>query len=427
MRKLALMIMLFAFGMSANASDLIDKDVKSISTIKFLKNSLKLTNHEWLSFNVNMIALKDGKSWYNREYEVILHYDKKNPLVFVCHKDKFTDNIFLMDKNKVTIIDKFTNEFTIYDDGKKKYGMYSFYGTLDYLKKYFAGLGYYIVPMSSKINGYQYTTPPIKYYKDTVLDNIPYKKYTGFTPEVYTKAVSETGEKYEYESYDRIDNYINDENFLLDSVYWITYYTNSYDNSKDEKKIKIGNYNFDNRQNYIDSIFNINNPEYAKFSRHNQDNIPMSRRLSKNEIINDSILNFPLVSLDYDTTYLNEKSSWMLLNLWVHNCAPCIENLQKYKREIDSLGYRILENNGIEILAINYQTDNMKLINNMADKTNSTDIMYSAKGLGNSIRIPSLGYYYLISPDKKVVFKDYKLGDYSELLKAKEEYEKKNK
>jgi hypothetical protein len=82
---------------------------------------------------------------------------------------------------------------------------------------------------------------------------------------------------------------------------------------------------------------------------------------------------------------------------------------------------------GIKIYAVNYSSNNLSLINKIADKTNSTDIMYSAKGLGNCIRIPSLGYYYLISPDKNVVFKDYKLGDYSELLKAKEEYEKKNK
>lgn len=210
----------------------------------------------------------------------------------------------------------------------------------------------------------------------------------------------------------------------LDSVYWITYSTSKYDCSKSEKTFRISNYNFNDRQNYIDSIFNINNPEYAKFSKHDQDNIPLSRRLSKNETINDSILDFPLVSLDGDTTYLKDQTSWTLLKLWVHNCAPCIEDLHKIRHEKDSLGYRILENEGIKIMAVNYDSDNMELINNIAEKTNSADIMYSAKELGDCISIPYLGYYYLISPDKKIVYKNLDLGDYSELLKAKEEYEK---
>ena len=111
------------------------------------------------------------------------------------------------------------------------------------------------------------------------------------------------------------------------------------------------------------------------------------------------------------------------MNLWSLNCPSCIENLNNYEHEIDSLGYRILEKEGIEILAINYSTDNMELLNDIAKKTNSKDIIYSAKGFNGCISIPYLGYYYLISPDKKVVFKDYKLGDYSELLKAKEKYE----
>ena len=335
--------------------------------------------------------------------------------------------MFRVSKDDIIIIDYATNELTIYNDSNKKYGMYSFYGTLDYVKKYFAGLGYYLIPMSTKIDGYQYTTPSVKYYKDTIINKLSYKKYTGFTPKYYTKAVSETDETYEYETYDRIDNYINDVTFLLDSIYQITHSTNPYNISKNEITYKIYNYDFSDKQNYIDSILDFNNPEYAMFSKHNQDNIPLSRRLSRNQNINDSILDFPLISLDNDTTCLRNKKSWTLLNLWVNNCSSCIENLNNYKHEIDSLGHRILEDEGIEILAINYSTDNMDIIKKMAHKTNSSDIIYSAKGFNDCISIPYLGYYYLISPDKKVVYKDYKLGDYSELLKAKEEYEKKNK
>jgi hypothetical protein len=428
MKKIILFLLVFISSFTFCIAQEINENTKSISTLKFLTNSAKsLNKYDWISFSVDKVTLKDSKIWNERQYDIILHYDKKDPIIFVSHKDRYTDNMFCVSKDEIKIIDYATKELTIYSDSNKKYGMYSFYGTLDYVKKYFEGLGYYLIPMSTKIDGYQYTTPNVKYYKDTIINNLSYKKHTGFTPKFYTKAVSETDETYEYETYDRIDNYINDVTLLLDSIYQITYSTNPYDKSKNEITFKIYNYDFSNKEKYLDSIFNLNNPEYATFSKHNQDNIPLSRRLSKNKNINDSILDFPLVSLNNDTIYLRNKGGWTLLNLWTHNCSSCIKNLHNYKHEKDSLGYRILEKEGIEILAINYSTDNMDILENMADKTNSNDIIYSAKGLNAHLNIPYLGYYYLIPPDKKVVFKDYKLGDYSELLKAKEEYENKNK
>lgn len=428
MKKIILFLLVFISSFTFCIAQEINENTKSISTLKFLTNSAKsLNKYDWISFSVDKVTLKDSKIWNERQYDIILHYDKKDPIIFVSHKDRYTDNMFCVSKDEIKIIDYATKELTIYSDSNKKYGMYSFYGTLDYVKKYFEGLGYYLIPMSTKIDGYQYTTPNVKYYKDTIINNLSYKKHTGFTPKFYTKAVSETDETYEYETYDRIDNYINDVTLLLDSIYQITYSTNPYDKSKNEITFKIYNYDFSNKEKYLDSIFNLNNPEYATFSKHDQDNIPLSRRLSKNKNINDSILDFPLVSLNNDTIYLRNKGGWTLLNLWTHNCSSCIKNLHNYKHEKDSLGYRILEKEGIEILAINYSTDNMDILENMADKTNSNDIIYSAKGLNAHLNIPYLGYYYLIPPDKKVVFKDYKLGDYSELLKAKEEYENKNK
>jgi hypothetical protein len=105
------------------------------------------------------------------------------------------------------------------------------------------------------------------------------------------------------------------------------------------------------------------------------------------------------------------------------SCGPCIVNLQNYKNEQDSLGYRILENEGIKILAIEHLSNNMKLIFDVANRTNCLDIIYSAKKIGTKIRIPSLGYYYLISPDKKIAGKFWMLDDYKEVLKAKKEYE----
>ena len=78
-------------------------------------------------------------------------------------------------------------------------------------------------------------------------------------------------------------------------------------------------------------------------------------------------------------------------------------------------------------MAINHRSDNVELIRSIAEKTNTGDIIYYAKGMGGVINIPALGYYYLISPDKQIVYETSDLGDYSELLEAKANYEKQHK
>ncbi len=94
--------------------------------------------------------------------------------------------------------------------------------------------------------------------------------------------------------------------------------------------------------------------------------------------------------------------------------------------EKDSLPARILEKEGIRILAIEHRSDNLEIIGKVADKTGSGDIIYSAKGIGTAISIPYLGYYYLLSPSKEIVLETGDC-DYDKILKAKREYERNNK
>ena len=77
MKRVLLYLALLSLSTSCISRD-TNEDVKSISTLKFLTESaIQLKDYEWLSFNVDMVALKDGKVWYDRKYDVILHYDKK--------------------------------------------------------------------------------------------------------------------------------------------------------------------------------------------------------------------------------------------------------------------------------------------------------------------------------------------------------------
>lgn len=129
------------------------------------------------------------------------------------------------------------------------------------------------------------------------------------------------------------------------------------------------------------------------------------------------------MNINCDTTTIKEYDSWILLNFWRFSCGPCLKNMENYKHEKDSLGYRVLENNDIKILAINYESNNMEQLGKLAGKDDSKDIIYSAKGIKQRINLPFQGYYYLISPKKEIVYETSHLGDYSELLKAKAEYE----
>ena len=77
-------------------------------------------------------------------------------------------------------------------------------------------------------------------------------------------------------------------------------------------------------------------------------------------------------------------------------------------------------------MAINYLSDNMDKIAEIASKTSTCDIIYSAKGMNRYISTPYQGYYYLLSPSKEFIYKTYSFGDssddfgdYSKMLEAK--------
>ena len=67
-------------------------------------------------------------------------------------------------------------------------------------------------------------------------------------------------------------------------------------------------------------------------------------------------------------------------------------------------------------MAIEHKSNNMEYIEKYAKRHHSEDITYSAKGIFNAIDVNWWECYYLISPDKKVVYRAEKLGDYSEII-----------
>lgn len=188
---------------------------------------------------------------------------------------------------------------------------------------------------------------------------------------------------------------------------------------------------FEDKSDFFDSVFDFNADRFRNFTIYDEYMWSDSTYVKPSNTVTDELLKFPMVNLKNDTVFLKDMEGFVLLNLWTFNCPSCLHNLYRYKKQMDSLDYRILEKEGIKILAINYRSNNMDRITEIAQKTSTCDIMYSAKGMGRYISTPYQGYYYLISPSKESIYETYSLGDpmeslgnYTELLKAKADYEK---
>lgn len=404
MKRIFLCMALLFITLSFATCQTSDKIKSYISRAQELSDK-----YEWLSFNVHLETYGDSVYLWERKFEVILHYNKKDPIVFANETTEYGDIFFKMTKDNIEIVNEGNNDITVYKNFHIFTDLYHCFGIQQELYSYFKYIGYYILPMQNKLRTEIYvpTTPQGQYAKEKI--SIEGRSFTNY------KSSNESLKGLRHEN---VHSFVNDSSGLLDSVYYTCIYSD--DSTFYERFYKMDNFDFSDKQNYIDSIFKLDSQRYKHFNYHYNSN---PNYYSKNKEINTEILDYPLVNINCDTTTIKEYDSWILLNFWRFSCGPCLKNMENYKHEKDSLGYRVLENNDIKILAINYESNNMEQLSKLAEKDDSKDIIYSAKGIKQHINLPFQGYYYLISPKKEIVYETSHLGDYSELLKAKAKYE----
>ena len=398
-----------------SCSEFHDNIKEQVQYIQCAKSAI--TDNNFLSIKISKHSFYNEIKDPTETFYLIYHYDKKRPSFTFINSDstrfmKFDNkNYYLIDCNNREIAHVRCSG----NDGKDAYWIMK-----NNTESAFREIPYYHQLLGNKFIISNYLIHEKN--TDTTIRDVNCRVFVSKTPmaHIYNRDTHNYDIPIQYSAH----TYINTANNHIDSVCVENITENNF---KVKTTYIVSDISYNSKQAFLDSIFDFNNLKYHAYSYHDENNLPYSMRGSYNEEIDDDILDYPLISLNNDTTYFRGSNSWTLLNLWSLNCPSCLESLNDYKHEIDSLGYRALEKEGIEILAINYSTDNMDLLNDIAKKTESKDIMYSAKGLNTQISIPYLGYYYLISPDKEIVFKDYQLGDYSDLLKAKEEYENENK
>lgn len=260
---------------------------------------------------------------------------------------------------------------------------------------------------------------------DTIIRGESCYKLTALTPESHW--TSRRGDSVvEKVSQEICHFYINKNTEMVDSLVAVE----QLDTTSRAIKCRFAvlkNISFEDKSRFFDSVFDFNSDRFRDFTVY--DEYMWSDDVHLTNTVTDELLNFPIVDLKNDTTLLKDEDGYVLLNLWTFSCPSCIHNLYRYKKQTDSLNYRILEKEGIKIMAINYLSNNMDKIAEIASKTSTHDIIYSAKGMEKYLSTPYQGYYYLLSPSKEFIYETYSLGDfddfgdYSKLLEAKRNYE----
>ncbi len=382
-----------------------------------------VSTYDWVSFEIEQKHYKDDIKLWEVHNRVVLHYDGDNSAIFGETLSEDGGRIIkscYMDKNKYLEINHDNQEITWYDNKKVFWDDYRSYGIAQFVPNIFYFLSYYLYPMQKTMRRglLNYLVVDVTNQEILTIKDKPYLKFHGVSNTAYSYN-RKTGERTPV--YDEVDWFVDERTGIMDSVYAVRYPL-EYENRKDY--VCVRNMSFLNQQWYLDSILDFNNPKYKKYSRYNSENPPLSNSYSNNKIMTNDLLNYPLVKIEGRKTSIAETEGWILLNFWSINCSPCIAHLKELGHEKDSLGYYWLENKGVKIMAINHLSNNAELIASITEKTSTSDITYMANGMGSVINIPSLGYCYLISPNKQIVYETYNLGDYSELLRAKSNYEK---
>ena len=227
-------------------------------------------------------------------------------------------------------------------------------------------------------------------------------------------------------SYDNKRHFYNDstESFDIPNYITITYYYNNvekrlqYIHSRpmdypgneawEKKKIEV-NITFEDNRNIIDSIFNFDQEKYKNYSRHNNtDSLPISWTYHnvKSEELNDTVLDYPIVSLaDGNTTTLRSHNGWTLLYFWTLGCRPCFEEMDSLSNNSQKISLAYMEKHNIKLMMINPIAGNTETLLPVVGRFNINHILYHSKGFGNIFGTYKYPTIVLISPDKKTFYR----------------------
>lgn len=235
---------------------------------------------------------------------------------------------------------------------------------------------------------------------------------------------NEQTEQYDIPITDSIIMYCNDRSHLVDKIVVFHGLDTTY----------FEEFRFCNvmpiKQRHTDSnIFDINSSRYANYAKYDYTKAVAPSLIGTytgNTDMTSELLNYPLVGYNGDTIYLRQGTGWVLIDLWSYGCPPCVRFLKQLQQEVDSLGYRQIENEGIRLYCINPKGGVTPQFRKYAERWAAQDILYSARGIGSELKASCWPSIYLFAPNGDLVFHnecEY-IPDLTEtIIKMKHDYE----
>lgn len=372
-----------------------------------------IEKHKWINFELVTSGIKNGNPLPVDKYQVSYYNDKDSAIVYFS----YPWNIFLkIYSNKLYSVNDDNQELSIF----KRHGENDCYEfTRANAEDRFMFFPYFERNTIGKLFGSQDFS--LIYHKDTIVNKKQKIKFYGVGLKSHT--YNKNTKKYDIPSQYMAITWIDKNSNMVDSI---VIHQLQKEQPAEKRKYTICNLNYKDQSSKYSLIFDFKNPKYNNYSRHNNTNIPYSERNSSNITMTKELLTFPITNFDGKTTSISKMSGWLLLDFWSKGCKPCYEQFMAIQHEKDSLGQSILDSYNVRLVSVNPCSNNAEELVKITDKYQATNYSYYAKGIGEFIKINSYPTYYLISPDKKIILCPKHLGNYSEIVKAIDDYNRKN-
>lgn len=378
------------------------KDKINLKASVFWQKNVIVPMHKHKELSIDVYHVRAGNLDNAYSYKLLKTADYKAYL-----EDDFA---YYFDDTIVKAVDNTTNELMTGHVGEDFYEIQLWqiwYNSIEFFRPFFDNKTKYL------FSG----------IKDSIIDGTEYKILQRIKNN--TRAFNKETGKYDIPMFYVVDYYFNETSNCIDYICATPVDCPENAAWKNEFYIK---YNNVIDRDLIANTFDFNSEQYKNHSRHNDDFWPYSKSYSstKQSELLEKVLDFSIVSLNNDTTSIGQEKGWLILDFWFIGCPGCVKWMRSLKTEKDSLGYRILEKEGVKIMLINPLSNNFDVLKTFADDYFVRDIVYHAKGLGNIFNIRPMPKYFLISPDKQIVYKSETLSDYAPLLQAQKDYEQKH-
>lgn len=382
---------------------------------------------------VSCSSYRANKYW---EKEIVNKYDKENISFKVkgyyhdigvydslrCYNNRLNPKYLVIDENvryilfkedSLKLVDLMMDELCISlkSDSDDYYNIYK-------VQIYYGYIGFYNYLLDIKNKNF---TPKFKSIKSETFEGVKYKVLSYDIKNQFTQDNS-TGEW--IPNFSEVFLFVNNKTKLVERIETRKIKNNEFDTINEDMTYYFSDYNYNNHDSYVDSLFDFNRKEYSYFKKNYGDKrlISDERAEEKDTIMNDKILNYPILSLSGDTATIKELDGWLLLDFWFIGCKPCMESFAHLSKEKQENGELVLEKENIKVLLINPLSSNSDMIRKTIDKFNLTEYFYHSRDINKLLPISHMPHLFLISPDKKIVYIAHGMADYTEILKIVHTY-----